>query len=164
MAKKKKTLADEMEEIDAMGQDDEVKAAKWVIEKGEEDRHEESEKSAEAEWKLHDKRRNFFTYKDLLLAEFRRQMVDSYQLLPKGFAWYPVGTTKGIVLWVKDLENRWYAKGITVSGIPKYDLNGVERLIDKALDFMEESERKYVEAKEAKKPKEKKSKGGILLP
>jgi hypothetical protein len=163
MSQKKKKLADVVEELDAMGQEDEKKAAKFVIEKGKEDRHEEDEKRSEVEWKLHDNKGRIFTYKDLLLNEFKRQMMEMYQMLPQGYAWMPFATKKGIALYIKDEQDKWYARGMIVSGIPKYDLNCVERMINKALDSMENLRAQYEARREAKKPKEKKSKGGIIL-
>ena len=52
-----------------MGQESETKAAKWVMEEGKKERHEESEEQAEAEWKLHDEKGKVITYKSLLVEE-----------------------------------------------------------------------------------------------
>lgn len=141
--KKKRKPSDIIEELDAMGQENEHKAAKWVIEKGNEDRHVEDEKTAEETWKLHDNRQRVWSYKDALLSAMKRRMIEFYNMLPENFAWYPLKSDKGIVLWFRDPKGQWYARGMYISLEPKYDLNCVERLVNKALDEMDKIEQEY---------------------
>lgn len=153
---KKKKAWEIEEELEATGQESETGAVKWVKEKGKETRHEETEESVVDEWKLHDKRKQLFTYKDVLLTCFKRQMMESYDFLPKNFLWYPVPSDKGLVLWFRDSRGKWYAHGMHISLVPKYDLNCITRLIHKALDKMDELERAYQEEEQVQK--------GIILP
>ena len=164
----KKIIGKTNEELDATGQESEAKAAKWVKEKGIEERHIEDEKRAEEEWKAHDSKGKVLTYKDAIYNAVKRQMVESYALLPRGFIWYPVKSEKGIEIWVRDLDKQWYARGMTICNNPTYDLNCVDRLIDKALNHMDNLEQEYEERakliKEKIEGKDKKTDSGIILP
>ena len=136
------------EELDVLGQDDEKKGAKWVIEKGKETRHKEDEQKAQVEWKLNDQKGRVFTYSDILLGELKRMMGEWDEYRPNGFQWLAIKNSKGIVLWFRDKDGNWFAKGMKVSGIPKYDMNGIERLMHGALDSMDRFERNRIPQKE----------------
>jgi hypothetical protein len=164
--KQSKYLAGQQaEELEAMGQDSEKEAAKWVIEKGEQERKEEEEQTAVEEWKLHDKRNSIWTYKDVVLDCLKRQMKEAFGMLPRGFLWYPVKTEKGIALYFRDPKGTWYVRGMYVSMIPEYDLNCIDRLIDKALNSMDQIEQAYEQAAaQEENTSEKKTESGIILP
>lgn len=138
----KKRAAETAEELEVLGQDNEVKAAKWVIEKGNKDRKKEDEKEAEVQWKLDDKKKQVFTYTDLLLKELRQIMFDWEDQKPLGYKWAAVKDKKGLCLWIRDATGKYYAKGIKVSFLPKYDLNAISRMVARACDFMDSLEEK----------------------
>lgn len=147
-----KTIGEENEKLEAMGQESNRKAAKWVQEEGKRQRKEEQIKSDDAMTKLWDARGKVFTYRDKLLEEMKREMENWSDELPEGFSWFPMFTSKGLVMWLKNRNGDWFAKGLKISGEPKYDLNGVARLIIGAV----EEANKQVEP--IKKP------NGLILP
>lgn len=158
----KKLLGGKLEELDALGQESEIRAVKWVKEKGQKEDKRESEKRAEEEWRAVDSKGKVFTYRDAIYNALKRQMLESYGLLPYGFLWYPVKAEKGLEIWIRDTKNQWYARGMYLSSDPKYDLNCVDRLVDKALNQMDILEREYTKIEEEKKSK--KTDSGIILP
>jgi len=134
------------EELEATGQESNTKAVKWVQEKGKERRHEEKEQLAEAEWKADDVKGKVFSYRDVILGEMKRQMRDAYDSLPQDFLWYPVkDKTQGLQLWIRDPKNKWYARGMTISMVPHMDIQCVQRLIEKALNHMDDLEQAYTQ-------------------
>lgn len=131
----KKIAGEDSEKLEAMGQESEKAAAKWVMEEGEKERHEEAEQQAETEWTLNDHKDQVLTYKTLLVKELRRLMENWIDELPEGWSWYAGYNEKGIVLWLRDKDRNWYARGMKVSGLPKYDLNGIFKLMMKAIEY-----------------------------
>ncbi len=147
---KKKKAIDKIEELDAMGQEDEIKAAKWVMEKGREDEKEEKETKAIAEEVLQDARRTKERYYQKLLEQAFR-LIHTIEL-PTGYHVGAFYTKSGLVVWVTTPKKQWFAKGMKVSGEVKYDMNGVDRLLIKACDFIDDLEEKA-----------SKTEGGIYL-
>jgi hypothetical protein len=131
----------EADEIDTLGQDSEIKAAKSVIEKQKEVDHQESEERAVSEWKLTDAKNKVWTYNDSLIQEAIRMILLSD--VPAGYRLAPRITKKGLAFWIRDKEGNWYIDGMKISGLPKYDLNCLDRKIGKALDFIDKLEEKY---------------------
>src|SRR5258708_746307 len=74
-----------LEELDATGQENPIKAAKWVMEKQEREDKEEKERQAVTETKLHDAKGKTFTYQQALVEEFQRQLREFS--IPNGFYW-----------------------------------------------------------------------------
>ena len=128
----------EAEELDVLGQENDKSAAKWVIEKGKEHVHEVDEKRAETRWKLEDAKLKVWTYNEQLLNEAVRMILLSD--VPAGYRYAAKLTKKGMEFWIRDVEGNWYAQGMTISGLPKYDLNGLDRNIEKGLDFIDKLE------------------------
>ena len=129
------------EEIEAMGQDDEVKAAKWVKEKGKENEKIQNEKDAVALEKLHDKRKQVYGYKDILLREALIRLKD-YDV-PSHY-YIEIGKTeKGLIFGFKHFtDKQWFMKGMKVCMIPKYDLFAISLMINWALDEIGKREEK----------------------
>lgn len=149
-----KQLAGEIdEELSVTGQESEAQAVKWVQEIGKEERHTESEQLAEAEWKATDVKKKIFTYRDVILQEMKRQMVDAHDVLPYNFIWYPLKDEKqGLIIWIRDPKGKWYARGMHICMVPKYDIQCVSRLIEKALNHMDDLEQAYeAEEREAER-------------
>lgn len=153
--KQSKLIAGEIEEeLNVTGQESETKAVKWVQEKDKEVEHAEKEELAEAEWKATDeqKKGKVFSYRDVLIDFMKKEMMSYYQLLPTNFIWYPLKDSKqGIVLWIRDSRGKWYARGMKVSMMPKYDINCIQRMIIKALDHMDDLSQRYEAEEELKK-------------
>lgn len=148
---KKVAIAEEQEKIETLGQDSNKKAKKWVEEEIKEQDKQEKKHQDDAMEILTDARKKIFTYKDALLKEMRREMINWLEDLPQGFTWHAMYTSKGLVLWLRNNKGEWYAKGLKLSGEPKYDLNGIARLIVSAIK----------EANDQVKPKKT---DGIILP
>jgi|SRR3990167_3482482 len=55
--------------------------------------------------------------------------------LPKGYLIKLTQTKKGIVVWVRDSKNSWYARGIEPSFVPVFDMRAIEDKVMDAIDF-----------------------------
>ena len=152
--KESKKRAEEFaEEIAVLGQDSEEQAAKWVIEKGEEERKKQDEENYYTQEKL--AKRKGSLYWDSIRNEARKRIA-SFDI-PKGYTIDCVITSKGIAFgWKHYSRNVWYMKGMKVSESPVHDLQMVDRLISQALD--------EIERISAGQDIEHKSGGGIVLP
>lgn len=140
---KKKTLkekiGEEIEELEATGQDNETEAIKWVREKAAKDEVLEKEQDALQWEKLWNKRRTVASYRDGLL-EYMKLLKDKFQDdIPPGYQWWIIPNDKGIMLSVREPSGKWYGRGTKVCGEPKYDMNAVERLVFRALEFMDKA-------------------------
>lgn len=122
------------EKLEAMGQESEKKAAKWVQEEGRQEREAEQKIQDNATDALWSSRKQVLTYKGRLVEEMQREMDNWADELPEGFNWMPQSTQKGIVLWIRNPQRDYYAKGLSLSYEPKYDLNGIARLIVRAVE------------------------------
>lgn len=151
MAKKKdlkKQIAQEVEEIETLGQESDEKAVKWVQEVEKRNMHEEDEKRAAEEWKLHDSRKRVFTYETALAQACQRRMVEYDEFVPKGFMWIARLSKKkkgGLEIWIRDPKDKFYCKAMIISHSPKFDLNWIDNTIVMGLDQMDELERRYSE-------------------
>ncbi len=136
----KKQIFKEMEELEATGQDSEEKGAKAVIKIQKE--FEENQKKQDARtWELlHSKRRTVANYKDALLNHMKLLKDNFNDEVPPGYQWWIMPTEKGILLTVRTKEGKWVGKGTMVSGEPKYDINAVERLLFKGLEYIDSLE------------------------
>jgi hypothetical protein len=121
-----------VDELLAMGQDSEDKAVKHVIENNDRILKEEEQKSAEALTKLSDHKKNENVYKDALRNEARRR-IKEYDI-PQGYIIDCMLTSKGMAFGYRHFtSNLWFMKGITISTNPLYDLQGIDRIINEAL-------------------------------
>lgn len=144
------------EEIDAMGQQNEEKAVKWVqeVEKREEKkRHEldarnEEQIAKKRRFKKNDYYRALHTYAAKQLAEYdipRGYAVDVYLQEDKG----------ELMFGLQKVGFRWYAKGMKICGEPKYDKNCIERLVVQTMLGLDELEGQH---------ERHRTKSGIILP
>ena len=144
----KRSIGEEVEKIDATGQESEIKAKKWVEEAQREEDKKQQEQDAIIWDKLTTSSHKIFTYRSSLFT-YLRQLKDSYELDP-GYIWGVKDTKKGFAIYVRNREHKWFAKGTTISGIPKFDINAVERLVYRALEFVDQSEEKIERYKKEK--------------
>ncbi len=152
LMKKKVKSADLNEELDATGQENEEKAAKWVIEK--EDRLEkEAKESEDAEKDILEKKRKFkfMDYKRTLAQLAARSFEDSP--LPRGWRNHVAITDKGIVVYIVSPDHRPYLRAFTPVNDPKYDTVAVEKVIESAWVQVENWENA-----------QQKTNGGIIMP
>lgn len=145
---------EEAEKIDIMGQENEKKAAKWVMENQKEEDKKETKEKADTLEKLTDARGKVFTYKDALHQALQRELLSWSHQLPTGYRWQGGITEKGIVLYISTPDNQWYARGMKPLGLPQYDLTCLTGLIIKALASIDELEERKL----------KKTESGIILP
>ncbi len=132
----KKQAAEDAEKLSVLGQEDDRKAAKWVQEVGKEDRKKEEDRMADVLTKLNDTKSHVVTYKGMLMDEMTKEMAYWVDDVPSGFHWANQSTDKGIVLWIKNPQREYYAKGVALSSIPEVDLNAIARIIVMALKEM----------------------------
>lgn len=132
----KRQAAEDAEKVSVLGQENEHKAAKWVKEVGKEDRKQEAQRVADTLTKLDDVKGNIVTYKGKLMEEMRKEMGYWIDDVPTGFHWASQSTDKGIVLWIKNPQGEYFAKGISLSNNPEVDLNAIARIIVTALKEM----------------------------
>lgn len=151
----RKNVAEEAEQIETLGQESEEKAVKWVQEVEKEREHEETEKSAEEHWILHDNKQKFFTYQNAVLTTCRRRMVEYDEFVPKGFYWIAqlriTKKLRGLEIWIRDPKDRFYCKAMKISGDPVFDLNWIDNAIQYGLNQMDELDQKYKAEEELKK-------------
>ena len=121
-----------LEELLEMGQDNEKKGAKAVIEIGERERKKQTEKEFYLKEDL-SKHKNKNIYREAIRNEAKKR-ISEYNI-PKGFMIDCVLTSKGLAFGYRYFTDKmWFMKGITISQNPLYDLQGVERRINEALD------------------------------
>ena len=137
---------EEAHKIDVMGQENEKIAAKWVIEEGKEKEKEEKREEDEALTRLTDAKKKILSYKELLVRELQRGLYLWNSELPKGWIWQGGSTSKGIVLFIRGPMGFTYARGMKVSTLPYYDLNGLRKLMGEGLDFIETETKKKRES------------------
>lgn len=155
MSKVVKTPNEIAEEIDVLGQENEIKAAKWIIEKGKEDEHQENEAEAEAKWKLHDTKNQYSVYREKIYEEAKR-LLQTFDI-PVGFQFDVALNEKGLLFCYRDPYGKIHARGMKISTFISEDLQCVTRFIHDALDSMEHMEEEIREGRH-------KSKGGIYIP
>ena len=153
--KQSRIMAEELaEEIDTLGQDSEIQAAKWVIEKGKEEEHQESEKEAEATWKLDESKNQYSLYRERIYKEAKRQL-ETFDV-PRGFRFDVALNENGLVFCFQTPLGKVFARGMKISTFVAEDLQGVTRMIHDALDQMEKMEE---DAKEGQR-----TPSGIYIP
>lgn len=159
MGKKSLTtqIGEDNERIEAMGQDSEVKAARWVKEDTLEELARQNQKRAVERELLEDARKKRFTYWKRLCLVARSVMVEFD--IPRGFTWGAAleqldNAECALIIWFRDNRNHKASVGMKITGEPKYDLNWLDRRIFDTLDQMDRIEDSYVA----------KTQSGILLP
>ncbi len=115
------------EEIDAMGQESETKAVKWVQEVEKRNQEQISYETLTLQEDLEKKRRYDKNPYYQSLYNLAIKELSNYDV-PKGYQVDVVWKDKGLVFGLRKIGFRWYAKGMSISGEPKYDINCVERL------------------------------------
>lgn len=138
----KRQAGEDAEKLEAMGQESEHRAKKWVQEVGKQEREKEKKRVDDVMERLFDSRKFVLTYKGLLIEEMRKEMGYWSEDLPRGFQWRVQSTEKGIVLWIRTPQGSYLAKGIKLSGEPEIDLNAIARLIVNGVQEMTKYEEK----------------------
>ena len=139
--KNRKAIGEFKEELDTLGQDSEEKAAKWVIEKGKEDR----KKADEAEARIlegleKEKNKRFTHYHEALYKTAKRKILE-YGVPPKYYMDCQL-TPKGLLFGFRSYASKkWEMKGMKITMIPRYDLFAIIMMINDALDEISKREK-----------------------
>src|SRR3990167_9291977 len=114
---KEKKIEEVSEEIDAMGQESEIKASHWVKEKGKEwDQETEQEQGKTLEILKGRTKYKFADYKRFLGKELmRRGWEEGY---PKDWMFQSVVTDNGIVYYLRSPEKRLFVRGTKIIHYP----------------------------------------------
>lgn len=119
--RKKKLLVEEMERLDVLGQENEHKAAKWVIEEGKRTEKEEKGKEAVRLTQLQDNRRTIKGYKETLMTQLFT-VVEKIGW-PQGYEYGVWFDGKGVILAIKDKYKKLHKRAFKPTGDPKLDAN-----------------------------------------
>lgn len=125
------------EEIDAMGQESETGAVKWVqeVEKRNQKAADESEGRQREEIEKQRKYQKNPYYQSLYALAMRQ--IGSYDV-PRGYKLEVVQKDNRIIFGLCKIGFRWYAKGMTICGEPKYDINCVQRMVVQTMISLDE--------------------------
>lgn len=131
----RKKLGEWEERIKEMGHDDEKRGIKAVEEVQKEDDKKQEEVKVQNLDKL-TRAREKFTDEEYKTALCGWANVCLHGIkLPKGFLIHAMPSKKGVIIWIKDKKNAWYARGIEPSFTPQFDMRAVEDKIMDAIDF-----------------------------
>lgn len=128
----KRRAGEAAEELDTLGQESEVKGAKWIIEHDKEQKKEEQRVKAIKEEILADARKKRETYARALMVDWSSTMKLWASELPQDGYWWVKGTPDAITLYMK-VGDRIYGRATKISGEIKYDRNAMYRFITGAL-------------------------------
>lgn len=137
--RKSKEKAGEIgEEIDATGQESEKKAVKWVQEI-EARNQREQKRIQDIQHEVLDKKRRYTKnpyYQSLL--DLAKKELANYDIA-QGYAVDVLLKPDGkLIFGLQKVGFKWYAKGMTICGEPKYDINCVERMVVQLMISLDE--------------------------
>ena len=117
--KSKQNAGIEAEEIDAMGQESDERAVKWVKEVEDRQQREEQERVANDQFLLEHKRKfKKNDYYEALLAMAKKEL-SGYEV-PQDYGVDCLLKDDGkLIFGIQKVGYRWYAKGMTICGEPK---------------------------------------------
>jgi len=122
---RKRQIEEEKERLDVLGQESDKKAVKWIKEEGKEADRKRRQKIGVDQEKLDTSRKgSYANYKRAL----GRLIYEKFGKLtwPKGYRFGVFVTDKGIECHIYDPFKRKFARGITPTYDPKYDLNAAQ--------------------------------------
>lgn len=137
--KESKLLAGEFEEkIDAMGQENEEKAAKWVIEENDQI---EKDKQKSLDDALHfytDKRKTVRGYGEALSRHLHYLLNHYVDWAGMKFKYESTYSSRGVGVIVQGPDGQTFARGFKPCGEPKYDIHAMKTLIWQTENIVEE--------------------------
>jgi hypothetical protein len=142
------------EELDAAGQESETKAVKWIKELENDRQKEELYEFGKNQEDLEKKRRYSKNPYYQSLLNLATEELSQYDI-PPGYNTDIILKEDKILFGLQKVGFRWYAKGMSICGEPKYDINCVQRMVVQmmlSLDELEEQHEKH------------RTKSGIQLP
>lgn len=117
----KKEIGEFENKIDAMGQESEKKAKKWIVEDAKENEKKENKKKDEALNQLDSKRKQVFAYKEYVL-QYLHDLILQIRL-PPIYQWGVWFDGKGVKVVVIDKFKKRHVRAFRLSYSPKYDIN-----------------------------------------
>lgn len=155
MTQKKQRPSDLAEELDATGQEDDKKAVKWVKEvEDKEQKDAKKQEDDEMEQLLTKQRGTKNPYYEALY-QMAKKRLSEYDI-PSNYRVDVVLKPEGkIIFGLQRVGFRWYAKGMTICGEPKYDINCVDRMAIQTMVAIDELESQH---------EKHQTKSGIQLP
>jgi ribosomal protein S20 len=133
MGGRKKTKEEAIEKLEALGQESDKKAAKWVIEEGKAYEKKSKEKETRILTQLNDARHTVYSYKETLLRLLHEGILSIN--MPKTYQWGVWFDGKGIVLSIKDKYGVIHKRAFVPVHDPKYDFHMVDRYVIWAEDI-----------------------------
>lgn len=138
---RKVQFGETIEKLDAMGQESEIKAAKWVKEVGKEEEKEEKEVELEKIESLERKARfSFSSYKQYLCQIIQDTLTNRINLRSE-WKYRSFFSDKGVGLLLFSPDGRKFSRGFAPVNVPVYDLHAcvslclnAENTIDKIED------------------------------
>lgn len=139
--KKLKQKIEVDEKLEAMGQEDEEKAAKWVIEENQNIELKREKDYNDTLTFFDKKRKKFSTYYEAI-ANLLNNLLDHYVDWIPGFHHETtVNQARGVGVILKTPDNQLYARGFKPCGEPKYDLHAIKVLIWQTENVIDEYQR-----------------------
>lgn len=130
LEKESKAQAEEFSEhLEAVGQESELKAAKWVIETEKQNEKESQKVKDDLAEFFSDKktRREVKTYSYYLAKLLYKSLLNSV-VFPKGFQWRVTHNVRGVAVIIRDPRGQFQSKGFKPCGQQKYDLNALSKI------------------------------------
>lgn len=146
MNKTKNQVGEILEKVDAMGQDSEIKAAKWVKEQNKIDEAQEEKYKNEKTETLERKSRYSFSNYKQYLADIITDIIKNNLGVVRGWTYRSFYSEKGVGLVLLN-GKRKFVKAFMPINIPKYDLNACAILCleaENTIDKIEEEKKKTV--------------------
>jgi len=145
----------EAEEIDAMGQENPVKAVKWVQEVEKRKEKEEQEVVAKDLDLLTKKTR--FKKNDYFhaLYQLAKKELKEYEVPPNYNIDVTLKENGTLIFGIQKIGFRWFAQGMKPCGDPHYDMNCVKRLVVRSMLALDELQLQH---------EKHQTKSGIILP
>lgn len=121
---KKKKAAEIEEKIEAMGQESETKARKWVREVTKEEELKAKKIEDDKLTVLDDMRKKYLSYKGVLMQSLHDLILRIG--MPSTYEWGVWFDGKGIIVAIKDKLEIRHHRAFKITNDPKYDLNAVK--------------------------------------
>lgn len=140
---RKKIIGEEMEKLDAMGQENEHAAAHWVKEEAKKNEKDDLEKRAKEMQILDEQKKNRTIYRQRLLSYFHDAVAEIQ--FPVTYQWGVWFDGKGICIAIRDRLGGFHKRAFSVSFDPKYDLYAIYSFCvwaEDVLDTVEQSNKK----------------------
>lgn len=132
--KRKLKIGEELEQLAAVGQENDKKAVKWVKERRRNDIKKDKASEANDLEILSSKRKTIISYKEeLARIVYQRLLKNNW---PQGYKFVVNVTPRGIEIHIRTPQNKWFGKGIALTHDPEIDLNAAIILIIQADNTM----------------------------